>query len=124
MFKVGDVVFVRESSCRGDFLMQSTITKVGKTHITAKCGDYEHKYRVKSLERVGRGHARFNFGDPYYHLVEATQETISEYSLQIKRVKLRRIIDWLQKLNLREVKSETLEKYYEILIQFEKEGVQ
>ena len=121
-FKEGDVAFIRESSYRGGFLMQAAITRVGKTHITAKCGDYEHKYRVGSLERIGRGSGRIFMGDPHYYLVEATQEIISEYSLQLKRIECRKIIDWLQKLNLREVKPETLEAYYEILIQFEKKG--
>lgn len=63
-----------------------------------------------------------NYGDPYYHLVEATQEVISEYSLQIKRGKCRKIIDWLNTIKLRDVNPETLEKYYNIRIQFEKKG--
>ena len=121
MIKPGTKVFVCMTQFSNEALYPATVKKIGKTHVILETpnnkNNYPVRYGLMSLCSP-RKHGRMYIGSPYYDLIEYSEENIKKYEMQKKRLICKKIINWLYNRNLRETTDETINAYYDILIQF------
>lgn len=121
--KPGDKVFVYTVGGCGfvkEHLSLKEVERITKSHIVVIVRGNEQKFRKDNLEEVGRKFGRMYMGDAHDEIVEYNPYYIAKYERQQKKTKCSNIIKFLAEKKLSDLSDDTLNKYHDILIQFEK----
>lgn len=102
-------------------LALKSIKRVTALYVVVDYGEHEKKFRKDNLEETGRKFDRASMGGPHDELIEYKEPWISKHKRQVKERKCKKIIDWIGSKNLKDLDDKTLDEYYTILIQFERE---